>query len=229
MNLPVPAAAKPVSQRHDEIVALFRQHGFISMEALAAHFSVTAQTIRRDINALCDADILRRRHGGAELIVAARNQPYDARRVNHLDLKIQIGAAVSRLIPHACCILIGIGTTPEQVAIALAGHNHLTVVTNNLRAALALSTNQSNQIIVPGGTLRFPNPEILGSDADKLFRNFRADFGIYGVGGIDTDGTLLDFDRMEASSRQALRESCRTRILVADSSKFGRQAPVRCR
>lgn len=75
--------------------------------------------------------------------------------------------------------------------------------------------------------MRFPNPEILGNDADKLFRNFRADFGIYGVGGVDTDGTLLDFDRMESSSRQALRESCRTQILVTDNSKFGRQAPVR--
>lgn len=227
MNISINTSAKSVSLRQDEILALFRLHGFISMEALAAHFSVTAQTMRRDINALCDADILRRRHGGAELIMPARNQPYDARRVNNLDRKAQIGAAVARRIPNACCILIGIGTTPEQVAIALAGHNHLTVVTNNLRAALALSTNQSNQIIVPGGTLRFPNPEILGNDADKLFRNFRADFGIYGVGGVDTDGTLLDFDRMESSSRQALRESCRTQILVADNSKFGRQAPVR--
>ncbi len=220
-------AAKPVSLRHNEIIALFRQHGFLSMEALAEHFAVTTQTIRRDINALCDADILRRRHGGAELILSARNQPYEMRRINNLQEKAEIGAAVAALIPNGCSVLIGIGTTPEQVALALAKHDHLTVITNNLRAALALSTNQNNQVIVPGGTLRFPNPEILGSDADKLFRNFRADFGIYGVGGVDTDGTLLDFDRMESSSRLALRESCRTQILVTDHSKFGRQAPVR--
>ncbi len=218
---------KPASLRHNEIIALFRLHGFLTMEALAEHFAVTTQTIRRDINALCDADILRRRHGGAELILSARNQPYDMRRINNLEQKTEIGAAVAALIPNSCSVLIGIGTTPEQVALALAKHDHLTVITNNLRAALALSTNQNNQVIVPGGTLRFPNPEILGNDADKLFRNFRADFGIYGVGGVDTDGTLLDFDRMESSSRQALRESCRTQILVTDNSKFGRQAPVR--
>jgi DeoR family transcriptional regulator, glycerol-3-phosphate regulon repressor len=215
------------SLRHNEIIALFRLHGFMSMEALAEHFSVTPQTIRRDINALCDADILRRRHGGAELIMASRNQPYDTRSVNNLDAKMRIGEAVARLIPNSCCLLIGIGTTPEQVAHALAQHDFLTVVTNNLRAALALSKNQNNQIIVPGGTLRFPNPEILGPEANQLFRSFRADFGIYSVGGIDTDGALLDFDRTESDSRQALRESCRTQILVADSSKFGRQAPVR--
>ena len=221
------APAKLVSPRHNEIIALFRQHGFMTMEALAEHFVVTTQTIRRDINALCDADILRRRHGGAELIHTLRNPSYDQRRISNLEQKASIGAAVAKLIPNGCSVLIGIGTTPEQVALALAEHDHLTVITNNLRAALALSTRQTNQIIVPGGTLRFPNPEILGSEADKTFRSFRADFGIYGVGGIDTDGTLLDLDRMEASSRQALRESCRTRILVADHSKFGRQAPVR--
>ena len=215
------------SLRQNEIIALFRLHGFMTMEALAEHFSVTPQTIRRDINALCDADILRRRHGGAELILSSRNQPYDTRSVNNLDAKINIGKAIARLIPNACCLLIGIGTTPEQVAVALAQHDHLTVITNNLRAALALSKNQTNQIIVPGGTLRYPNPEILGSEANQLFRSFRADFGIYSVGGIDIDGALLDYDRNEAESRQALRESCRTQILAADSTKFGRQAPVR--
>lgn len=231
MNTPSTALlstpSKLVSPRHNEILALFRQHSFLTMEALAEHFAVTTQTIRRDINALCDADILRRRHGGAELIQTLRNPSYDQRRISNLEQKASIGAAVAKLIPNGCSVLIGIGTTPEQVALALAEHEHLTVITNNLRAALALSTRQTNEVIVPGGTLRFPNPEILGSEADKTFRSFRADFGIYGVGGIDSDGTLLDFDRMEASSRQALRESCRTRILVADHSKFGRQAPVR--
>src|SRR5450830_1366682 len=158
-------AAKPVSLRHNEIIALFRQHGFLTMEALAEHFAVTTQTIRRDINALCDADILRRRHGGAELILSARNQPYDMRRINNLEEKAEIGAAVAKLIPNSCSVLIGIGTTPEHGALALAKHHHLTVITNNLPSALALSTNQYNLLIVPGATLRFPNPEILGNDA----------------------------------------------------------------
>lgn len=223
MNKP----ASSTALRRNKIIALCTAHGFMSMEALAGHFDVTPQTMRRDVNALCDDDILRRRHGGAELILPARNQPYDARSVSNLDAKVGIGAAVARLIPDSCCLLIGIGTTAEQVALALARHAHLTVVTNNLRAALALSKNQNNRVIVPGGTLRFPNPEILGPEADQLFRSFRADFGICSVGGIDTDGVLLDFDREESNSRQALRESCRTQILVADRSKFGRLAPVR--
>ncbi len=213
--------------RHDAIVALCRSQGFVTVEGLADRFCVTPQTIRRDINVLSDANLLRRRHGGAEA-AAATNLPYDARRVSHLHAKMRIGQAVAARIPHGASLLLGIGTTPEQVAVALARHEGLTVVTNNLRVALTFSTNPSIQVVMAGGTLRKPNPEVLGEAADALFRRYRADFGIYGVGGIDADdGTLLDFDHDEAASRQALRASCRVPILVADASKFGRHAPVR--
>ncbi|MBU4611932.1 DeoR/GlpR transcriptional regulator [Achromobacter sp. GG226] len=213
--------------RHDAIVALCRAQGSVTVEGLAERFRVTPQTIRRDINVLSDANLLRRRHGGAELVPASTNVPYDTRRVNHLQAKMRIGLAVAARIPAGASLLLGIGTTPEQVAVALARHEGLMVVTNNLRVALTFAANPTVGVVMAGGSLRKPNPEVLGEAADALFRRYRADFGIYGVGGIDTDGTLLDFDHAEAASRQALRESCRVPILVADASKFGRHAPVR--
>jgi len=224
---PLDTRLMKLSARQEKIVALFRQHGSISVDSLASHFAVTSQTIRRDINALCDANVLRRHHGGAKLAAPGLNQPYEVRRVGNLEGKVRIGTAAGQLIPDGSSVLIGIGTTPEQVAVALIKHERLTIITNNLRAALALSMQPSHRIIVPGGQLRSPNPEILGVEADQLFRNHRADFGVYGVGGIDDDGTLLDYDRHEAASREALRDSCRSRILVVDASKFSRKPSVR--
>ena len=212
--------------RQTEILGLVRQHGFVTVESLAEHFSVTPQTIRRDINTLCDANLLRRRHGGAALMDAPLNASYDTRRVTNLEAKRRIGALVARLIPNRASVSIGIGTTPEQVALSLAHHEDLTVITNNLNAAMALSASGSNKIIIPGGTLRLPDRDLLGSEVDALFRSYRADFGIYGVGGIDPDGTLLDFDRTEVNAREAIRQACRRSILVADLSKLGRQAPA---
>ena len=60
-----------------------------------------------------------------------------------------------------------------------------------------------------------------------FFSGFRADFGIFGVGGIDQDGTLLDFHSDEVQARQAIVANCRAALLVADASKFGRNATVR--
>lgn len=216
-----------LSTRQEKIATLFRQQGEMTIDSLASYFHVAPQTIRRDINALCDMNVLRRTHGGARLITQGANQPYELRRVRNLTGKARIGAAAAKLIPDGSTVLLGIGTTPEQVALALLTRQRLTVVTNNFRAALALAAQPGHRVIVPGGELRRQNPEILGSSADALFREYRADFGIYGVGGIDEDGTLLDYDRQEAASREALLSSCRVGILVADIWKFSRRPSVR--
>ncbi|SPJ31468.1 Glycerol-3-phosphate regulon repressor [Falsiruegeria mediterranea M17] len=111
-----------------------------------------------------------------------------------------------------------------MVAAALAEHEGLTVITNNLNAALALSDAPGARIILPGGTLRLPDRDILGPQVLDLFRGYRADFAIYGVGGVDTDGSLLDFNEDEVQNRQCQRANARASILVADTTKFGRRA-----
>jgi DeoR family glycerol-3-phosphate regulon repressor len=217
-----------ITTRQQDIIDLARQDGFLSVETLAEHFSVTPQTIRRDINMLCDANLLRRRRGGAEYMEAPRlNLPYDSRRIIHPLAKQAIGAAVARLIPNGASVSFGIGTTPEFVALAMQGHEDLTVVTNNLNVTMALSMAPSNRIILPGGAVRLPDRDLLGPHVDEMYRNYRVDFGVFGVGGIEPDGTFVDFDRAEVLARAAMRESCRVSILVADISKFGRPAPAR--
>ena len=220
---------RPISKsqlRQQRIVEKTRRVSLVSVDDLAREFGVTTQTIRRDINLLCDANILRRRHGGAELLDAPRNTAYDLRRAMHAEAKERIGDAVARMVEDGATVFISIGTTPAFVANALRHRRHLTVVTNNLNAALALSDISSNRIILPGGELRLPDRDILGEAASAVFTRYRADFGIYGVGGIDADGALLDFQETEVAAREAIRLNARQSILVADRSKFGRLAPI---
>jgi len=216
-----------LSERQNGILMEVRQQGFVSIETLATSYGVTTQTIRRDVNALCSENLLRRRHGGVETVNASGNLAYQARQIINVDAKRAIGRAVAALIPDRASLLIGIGTTPEQVAVALARHEELTVVTNNLNVADALAIAGSSRIILPGGTLRLPDRDLLGADGDRLFRAYRADFAIFGVGGIDHDGALLDFSPEEVSARRAMRAGCRRSILVADLTKIGRAAPCR--
>lgn len=216
-----------LSVRQSSIVDLLRLQGLMSVEGLATYFGVTPQTIRRDLNHLYEAGLVRRRHGGAELNVLEHNVSFQARRITQLHAKARIGMVVASLIPSGASVLLGFGTTPEQVALALADHQDLTVVTNNLSAALALAHNMSHRVVLAGGQLRHPNPEILGADAERLFNSFKADFGVSGVGGLDSDGALLDFDMAESDCHKALRGNARRQILVLDHTKFGRRAPVR--
>lgn len=216
------------NERQRQILAEVQATGFVSIESLATMHGVTAQTVRKDVNLLCEANRLRRRHGGVEAITAAAaNIDFDTRQITNIEAKQRIGRLVAALVPSRASVLIGIGTTPEQVAVAMAAHEDLTVVTNNLNVAMALSHVQSNRILLPGGSLRLPDRDLLGPDTERLFRSFRADFGIFGVGGIDHDGTLLDFSTEEVTARLAIQESCRHTILVADHTKIGRAAPAK--
>ena len=123
--------------------------------------------------------------------------------------------------------MIGLGTTPECVALALGHRKGLHVITNSLNAAAAFARNADVDITMAGGTLRRHDRDVIGDSAVSFFARFKADFGIFGVGGIDDDGSLLDFHAGEVEARHAIAANCRTALLVVDHSKFGRNATVR--
>src|SRR5581483_4213126 len=83
------------SPRQNEILALARAQGRVSVEELAARFSVTPQTIRKDLNDLCDQRLLSRIHGGAILGSGVENMAYEARRLIAAEEKRAIGLAAA--------------------------------------------------------------------------------------------------------------------------------------
>jgi len=213
-----------LGDRRQQILELARVHGRVMVDDLATALGVSTHTIRRDINHLCEEAKLRRIHGGAEFIEGLANISYKKRAILNYGEKSAIAQHVADLVPEGSTLFISIGTTPALVAKALAEKDGLTVITNNLHAALALSENTTTRIIIPGGELRLPDWDLLNPEAIEMFATYRADFGIYGVGGIDTDGSLLDFYHPEVQAREQIRRHSRRSILVADHSKFGRRA-----
>jgi DeoR family glycerol-3-phosphate regulon repressor len=215
------------NERQRQILELVRQRGFVSIEELAGHFAVTPQTVRRDINDLCAQDLLRRYHGGAGLPSSVENLAYQARRVLQLGEKRRIAALVAKAIPDEASLFINIGTTTEEVARALLRHRRLKVITNNLNVAQILAENESCEVIVTGGIVRNRDGGIIGEAAMDFIRQFRTDFAIIGISGIDLDGALLDYDYHEVRVAREIITHARQVFLVADHTKFGRNAVVR--
>lgn len=213
-------------QRRDQITDIVLERGAISVGALAELLDVSTQTIRRDIDTLCEGDTLRRRHGRVELDGQHLNTPFDQRAGTNLSAKRDIGEAAARLIPDGATLFMSIGSTPLSVARALRRRKSLTVITNNLSAAMALSDEQSNRIILPGGEVRLPDRDILGEDVLEFFGRYRAEYGIFGAAGVTEEGDLLDFHAAEVRVRQRIRANAQVSMLVLDHSKFGRLAPA---
>lgn len=216
-----------LNHRQEHLVAQVRETGFATVEDLAAYHQVTPQTIRRDLTALCDAGLLRRYHGGVTLPSSVENLVYAERQNLWQAEKVRIATLLARHIPDGASLFINLGTTNEDVARALMNHKGLRVITNNLNVAIMLSENPSFEVIVAGGVVRGLDHGVTGQPAIELIRQFKADYGVIGISGIDPDGTLLDFDLNEVRVAQAIIEHSRQVLLAADHSKLGRNALVR--
>ncbi|WP_108880892.1 DeoR family transcriptional regulator [Anderseniella sp. Alg231-50] len=209
-----------------DILEIARREGRVDVETLALRFEVTPQTIRKDLNDLCDIEKLNRVHGGAVFPSNTVNMAYQARRDISADGKARIARAIAGLIPDNSSLILNIGTTTEQVAYALRRHQGLMVITNNLNVAYILSDAPGVEVVVSGGMVRKSDGGIVGAAAIDLIRQFKVDFAVIGVSAIDEEGCLLDFDYREVRVSQAILGQARTSILAADTSKFERRAPV---
>ena len=217
----------PVRERHAKIQHLVRAKGFLTIEHLAAQFEVTPQTIRRDINILSREGLIHRYHGGAGLPPSTENVAYTQRKVLCLQEKEQIARMVAACIPDHASLFINIGTTTEEVAKLLCARERLRVITNSLNVASIMAGNEHFEIIVAGGLVRPRDGGIVGPLTIDFIQQFRVDFGIIGISGIDMDGTLLDFDYREVRAARAIIDNSRKVFLAADHTKFGRNAMVR--
>src|SRR3954447_17149840 len=197
------------------------------VDELARRFEVSAQTIRKDLNDLCERRSLTRVHGGAIIASGVENLSYEARRFVAADEKRAIGRAAAELIPNGSSLFINIGTTTEEVASALTSHEDLLVITNNLNVAMLLYRHPRIEVIVTGGQVRRADGAVIGSSANKLFEESKVDYAIVGASAIDEEGALLDFDYREVQAAQAIIANARHVMLVADSTKMRRTAPVR--
>lgn len=218
---------QPLSERQARIMEMIREQDFIGVTELASHFDVAEQTIRRDMNNLCERAMARRVRGGIQRLNMAGNTAYAWRQVLQHDEKQAIALEVARHVPNGVSVAFSIGTTPEIICRALLDHDQLRIFTNNLNLALLACTNPGFEVTIAGGRLRNEDRDILGVGTVELFQAYKVDIGIYGVAGVDEDGTLLDFYEEEVRARQIIRQNSREIFLVLDHSKFNRCAHVR--
>lgn len=214
-------------QRHSEILHMAKEHGRVLVDDLAVHFNVTPQTIRKDLNDLCDQRLLSRIHGGALFPSGIENLEYEARRKIAADEKEAIGKAAARLIPDNASLFINIGTTTEAVSKALLDHKGLMVITNNINVANRMRVYPSIEVVIAGGVVRGSDGGVVGEAAVDFIKQFKVDYAVIGTSALDHDGALLDFDFREVKVAQAIIANARHVILVSDSTKFERTAPVR--
>jgi DeoR family glycerol-3-phosphate regulon repressor len=217
--------------RQADLLDEVRARGSVSVEALAAKFGVTLQTVRRDVQRLAEAGLVARFHGGVRVPSSTtENIAYRQRQMLRADEKTRIARAVAATLaarfPEGCSLILNIGTTTEAIARELIRSRNLRVITNNLNVAAILSDNPDCEVIVAGGVVRTRDRGIIGEATVDFISQFKVDVGLIGISSIEADGTLRDFDYREVKVARAILEHSREVWLAADQSKFNRPAMV---
>lgn len=212
--------------RHDQLLMLISERGYMNIDELASLLDVSTQTVRRDIRKLSEQGLITRHHGGAGRASSVVNTAFEQREISWTEEKKAIAEAVADYIPDGSTVFITIGTTVEQVAHALLNHHQLRIITNSLRVAHILYNNPRFEVMVPGGILRPHNGGIIGPSASAFVADFRADYLVTSVGAIESDGALLEFDVNEASIVKTMMAHSRNILLAADHTKYSASAAV---
>ncbi len=213
--------------RRERILQLLAARGYMAIDDLEAHFRVTPQTLRADLNRLADEGRLVRHHGGASMPSSVANTSYALRRSEFAREKALIGQRLAAWLPERVSLFMTPGTTMLAAAQALAARPGLKVITNSLEAAQILVAQAETEVVVLGGQLQQRNFGVSGTGTLAAVAQYRVDLCLFSVGAIDAEGSLLEYHESEADLVRLMCCHARRSVLLVDHSKFGRTAAVR--
>ncbi len=213
-------------ERQQAIASLVIANGRASVAELAQAYDVTTETVRRDLAALDKAGVLRRVHGGAVPVRALHlvEAGVGERETTRAEHKDAIAAAAADLLPHSgATVLLDAGTTTARVAAHLPTDRELVVVTNSVPIAAHLAAIPSVSLQLLGGKVRGVTQATVGEQTLRVLDTLRVDMAFIGTNGITVRHGLSTPDSEEAAVKRAMVNSANYVVVVADSSKVGRE------
>jgi DeoR/GlpR family transcriptional regulator of sugar metabolism len=207
-------------ERQAQLLALLRREGTVRIATLAKVFDVTTETARRDLDELAAAGALKRTYGGGASRSLIDEPGIGVRSRARASERGLIAGAAARMVEPGDALMIDCGSTTSAFANVLAARNlHLTVVTNCLPVAHALSTNAHCRVILCPGDYVSREAGTFGVDTVEFIAKFKADKVFIGAGGVGPDG-VTDADSRGCSIKRAMMQRADRTVLLLDSSKF---------
>jgi DeoR family fructose operon transcriptional repressor len=217
-------------ERQHAIATLVTERGRLAVTAVAEEFGVTTETVRRDLSILERAGMVRRVHGGAvpagalTLVETGLGERHGTRT----EAKRAIAAAAISLLPAADgSVLLDGGSPTAALADVLPTDRRLYVATNSVPIAARLSASPAVTLHVLGGRVRGITQTAVGDATVRALRDLRLDVVFLGTNGISAGHGFSTPDEAEAATKRAMVRAAQRVIVLADSSKLGREHLVR--
>lgn len=213
-------------ERQQAILDYLQIHGKTPVDQLAAHFSTTGTTIRKDLTVLEEENKVLRTYGSVVLIGNDEAELPIANKANiNLDIKRKIAYAAVELLKDGDSMIMDSGSTVLQMIPFLSKLENLTVMTNSLHIINALTNlDRDYELLMCGGTYRSKSASFHGILAESTFDKFSFDKLFIGTDGFDLNVGLTTFNEVHGVSK-AMCNAAKEIIVLTDSSKFSRRSP----
>lgn len=202
--------------------------GFANIKDLSKSLEISEMTVRRDLKELSKQNIVTLIPGGA---VLKRNPPINADEDNYLiqaaesvmlEEKIKISRKAASLVNPNDVIIIDAGSTTENLPKFIPENMPVTIICYTLNILFNVYENKNWKLVFPGGyfhkdVLLFESPEGI-----EIIKKIRANTAFVAAGGISEKLELTTPTLYEKNTKRAVIESSDTKILLVDSSKFGK-------
>ncbi|MGS2589985.1 DeoR/GlpR family DNA-binding transcription regulator [Streptomyces hebeiensis] len=210
------------AERRQLILEMVRANGAVSLRELARVVQTSEVTVRRDVRALEAEGLLDRRHGGAVLPGGFTRESGFPQK-SHLATaeKTAIADLAAGLVEEGEAVVVGAGTTTQELARRLARIPGLTVVTNSLLVAQALAHANRVEVVMTGGTLRGSNYALVGSGAEQSLQGLRVTRAFLSGSGLTAERGLSTSNMLSASVDRALVQAAAEVVVLADHTKLG--------
>jgi DeoR family transcriptional regulator of aga operon len=215
--------------RQAKILQMITERGFVENEELARLFDVTQTTVRRDLKALAEQNLIKLDHGGSfsvDLLDTAVEPLYETKvYVNH-ERKRLIGAAAANLVCDGDTLILDSGTTNAEIAHYLkhVQIKNLTVITCDLMVAKVLCPEPNITVVMLGGTLRKSYYSAHGPYTEYFLKNIKAKKAFLGIDAANKENGVFNYVLEEVPIKQLMIQNSDEVIMVSDSSKFGKNA-----
>lgn len=213
------------AERKNLILEKLQDEKRVIVGELSELFSVSEETIRRDLDKLDKEGLADKIYGGAVLVESNNtDMPFNVRKKRNMQGKKVIAEIIQDIVADGDHIIIDPSTTAVSIVKALKNKKRLTVVTNSIEVLVELSDVSGWDIISTGGNLRENYLALVGPKAQEEITNFNADKVILSCKGMDMDRGITDANEMFSQVKRAMLRSAKQKILAVDCTKFEKVA-----
>lgn len=214
-------------ERRKEILEKLQAEHRVVVSQLSQFYSVSEETIRRDLEKLENEGFAIKSYGGAVINESANlDFSFNVRKNRNIVGKQQMAKIVSQLVQDGDSLMLDASSTAVYIAKALKEKKNLIVITNSIEIIMELLDMTDWQVLSTGGASRVSSYALVGPQTDKMLRSYHVDRAFISCKGFDLDAGFTDSDELHANNKRTMLESAREKILAVDSSKFGETAFV---